>query len=79
MIQVTQSANYQILIEGALDPNWSASLGGLTISVCRSPGEPVVTLLTGQLVDQSALQGVLDALFMLHLRLLRVECTPLER
>ena len=41
----------------------------------RQPGQPVVTRLEGRLVDQSALQGVLDTLFMLRFRLLRVDCT----
>ena len=64
---------YQILVEGALDPSWTDSLAGLVISVREGPEQPPVTVLTGPLTDQAALQGVLDTLFMLNLRLLRVE------
>jgi hypothetical protein len=64
---------YQILVEGALDPRWSGSLAGLAISVRKQPEQPVVTVLRGLLADQAALQGVLDTLFMLNMPLLLVE------
>jgi hypothetical protein len=78
MMQASHAAYYQILVEGIIDPLWCDAMGGLEITVLRDPGRFPVTLLTGQLVDQSALEGVLDTLFMLHLRLLRVECTRSE-
>ena len=77
MIQESQAANYRILVEGVLDPVWLECLGGLEITEQRQPGRPVVTQLQGRLVDQSALQGVIDTLFMLGLRLLSVERLPL--
>ena len=64
---------YQILVEGALDPRWSGSLVGLAISVRKQPEQPVVTVLRCPLPDQAALQGVLDTLFMLNMPLLLVE------
>jgi hypothetical protein len=76
MKQALQTADYRIAVEGVLDPVWFACLGGLEITEQRQPGEPVVTRLEGRLVDQSALQGVLDTLFMLGLRLISVECLP---
>jgi hypothetical protein len=72
-MQVGQAANYRIVVEGVLDPVWLECLGGLQITEERQPGRPVVTRLEGRLVDQSALQGVLDTLFMLGLRLIMVE------
>ena len=72
----SQTADYQIVVEGVLDPMWFASLGGLEITEQRQPGRLVVTRLEGRLVDQSALQGVLDTLFMLGLRLISVERLP---
>ncbi len=74
MKQSSQTADYRIIVEGALDPIWFDSLGGLEITELRQPGQSVVTQLEGRLVDQSALQGVLDTLFMLGLRLITVEC-----
>jgi hypothetical protein len=76
MKQASQTADYRIVVEGVLDPVWFDRLGGLKITEQRQPGQPVVTRLEGRLVDQSALQGVLDTLFMLGLRLLTVECLP---
>jgi hypothetical protein len=76
MIQPSQSANYRILVEGVLDPIWLDCLGGLDVTEQRQPGQPVVSRLEGRLVDQSALQGMLDMLFMLGMRLLLVERLP---
>jgi hypothetical protein len=76
MKQALQSADYRIVVEGVLDPAWFDCLGGLEITEQRQPGQSVVTRLEGRLVDQSALQGVLDTLFMLGLRLLTVERLP---
>jgi len=76
MIHASQAANYRILVDGAIDPVWHESLGGLEITEQHQPGQPVVTCLEGWLVDQSALQGVVDTLFMLGMRLILVECLP---
>ena len=46
---------YQIRIKGHLGPEWSDWFGGLSITL-EDNGE---TLLTGPVVDQSALHGVL--------------------
>lgn len=66
-------AKYQIEVEGMLDPGWHECLAGLNIAVCERPQAPSVTVLSGPLVDQAALQGVLATLFMLQMPLLRVE------
>lgn len=76
MSQASQTADYRIIVEGVLDPVWFECLGGLEITEQRQPGQTVVTRLEGRLVDQSALQGVLDTLFMLGLRLILVEYLP---
>jgi hypothetical protein len=76
MIHAIQPPHYHILVEGALDPQWSECLGGLAISVREGPGQPPLTVLAGPLQDQAALQGVLDTLFMLNLRLLHVQRRP---
>ncbi len=51
---------------------WHESLGSLEMTVLRQPEQSDWTLLEGRLVDQSALQGVLDTLFMLGLPLILV-------
>jgi hypothetical protein len=46
---------YQIRIKGHLGPKWTDWLGGMTIT----PEEGGETLLTGPVVDQAALHGLL--------------------
>lgn len=65
--------SYRIRVEGIIDSNWSDSLAGLTIAVEEPAGPRPVSILTGLLDDQGALQGVLETLFMLNLPLLQVE------
>jgi hypothetical protein len=60
---------YDIRVEGTLDPCWSERLQGMTIETAHDGPIPVTTL-TGRLIDQSALYGVLTTLFELHLPIL---------
>ena len=46
---------YQIRIEGHLGPRWTEWFGGMTIT----PEDNGDTLLTGPVVDQAALHGLL--------------------
>ena len=71
-------AVYRIRIEGRLDPSWSDRMGGLAIEAGGAESAPVTTL-TGELTDQSALHGVLNALLELHLPILSTERLPTER
>ena len=52
---LNQPMVYQIRIKGHLDPGWADWFGGLTITL-EDDGE---TLLTGPVVDQAALHGLL--------------------
>jgi len=56
-----------------MDRRWSDYLGGMSVSVARRAGEPAVTTLTGELVDQAALMGVLHAVYDRGYALLKVE------
>jgi hypothetical protein len=59
---------YEIRVQGALDPGWSCWFGGLQIT-----SEPTgVTVITGELIDQAALHGVLAKIRDLGLPLLLV-------
>ncbi len=60
---------------GILDESFSERLCGLSIGNTepdQKAGKPVVTL-TGQLADQAALLGVLQALYNMRMPLLAVE------
>jgi hypothetical protein len=64
-------AVYHICVQGVVAPSLSDRLEGMTIhpgtvGVCR------VTTLDGELMDQAALAGVLNAIYELHLTILMV-------
>ena len=56
-------AIYHIRIQGVLDPGWSARLEGLKIEVEHGDDGLPMTLLSGRLEDQAALNGVLSTLY----------------
>ena len=61
---------YQIRIKGHLDPHWASWFEGLAITL-EDNGE---TLLTGPLVDQAALHGLIREVRDLCIPLLSVAC-----
>jgi hypothetical protein len=63
-----QFGHYQIRIKGHLDEQWADWFGGLTITL-EEDGD---TLLTGQVVDQAALFGLLRKVSDLGMPLLSV-------
>lgn len=62
---------YRIVVRGRLSERFVARFDGLAIQ----PG-PESTMLTGDLVDQAQLHGVLDRIRELGLELLMVEARP---
>ena len=62
------TAIYEIRVQGQIDESWSDWLGGLTITP-QPCGE---TLLAGPIVDQAALNGILDRLYTMNLSILSV-------
>jgi hypothetical protein len=61
---------YQIKVKGQLTPEWASWFDGLTVA----PDENGDTLLTGPLLDQAALYGVLKKVRDLGLPLLALNC-----
>ena len=66
-ITSSQPSHYAIRIKGLLDPHWEW-LEGLIVTHI-SPGE---TLLTGPIIDQAALHGLIARIRDLNLTLLSV-------
>lgn len=64
----TESAVYEIRIKGHLDEQWTEWFGGMTLTK-EAHGE---TLLTGVVVDQAALHGLLRKIRDLGLQLISV-------
>ena len=77
-LSVDQPATYCIRVVGNLDRSWSNRLGGMQISVSNPAGSQEVSTLSGAMTDQSALFGVLKALYDMRLPLLSVECLEIN-
>jgi hypothetical protein len=69
-------AVYSIRVLGCLEKSWSKRLSGLNIFTYTSGLTHGIemTSLTGELIDQAALMGVLNALYNLRLTIWSVEC-----
>ena len=70
--QKDEAVIYQIRIEGQFGQQWTDWFEGLSIT----PGEDGTTLLTGPVIDQSALHGLLKKVRDLGMPLVSV--SPLE-
>ena len=69
---LTTPARYRLRVQGQLGAQWADWFEGFTLS-WQAPGE---TVLVGQVIDQAALHGLLNAIRDLGLPLLEVR--PLE-
>lgn len=67
-----EPATYSIQIQGTLAAHWADYLGGLVIKSDRRQGLPVTTL-SGPVLDQAALLGVLNHIYDMGYPLLNVE------
>ena len=72
-------ATYRITVQGCLDSSWSDDFGGMAVSSEVATDGSALTVLTGRLVDQPALFGILDGLYGLGFPLVSVECLELTQ
>ena len=77
-LKIDNPARYCIRVAGLLDDAWSDRLGGLAITSSGQGSEEGITSLSGTLMDQAALFGVLNALYDLRMPLLSVECLEVD-
>jgi hypothetical protein len=77
-LKIDKPATYCIRVAGYLDESWSDRLGGLKINASSQERKTAVTTLSGLLIDQAALFGVLKALYDMRLPLLSVECLEIN-
>jgi hypothetical protein len=68
---------YQIRVWGYLGEDWSHWFDGMAITVEDEESPAPVTTLSGVVADQSALRGILSAIWDLNLTLISVN--PIER
>jgi hypothetical protein len=64
---------YRIRVGGRLGASWADRLGEMAITVRQVANQQPVTTLTGEVIDQAALMGVLNALYDMGFPLLKVE------
>ena len=69
----TSPGLYRIRVRGHIDDSLADQLGGMIITRAFTSGKDPMTILIGSMKDQSALSGVLNELYELHLPLLTVE------
>jgi DUF917 family protein len=69
-------ASYRIEVLGRLDSSWSERLAGMEITTMGGSGVVPRTILQGQVIDQSALAGVLNTLCDLGLPLIGAAYLP---
>jgi hypothetical protein len=65
-------AVYKIVVQAELDESWSERLGGFEIKIERLKGKKPVSVLVGQINDQSALSGIMNMLYEFHIPIISV-------
>lgn len=63
---------YQIIIQGELNESWSDWLGEMNILPARTIDGESITILSGGIYDQAALQGTLNKIWDMQLTLISV-------
>lgn len=71
-ISLDEPAVYEIQVQGMISQHWLGYFDEMKISVKGVDGEAITTL-TGQIVDQAALQGMLQKFYTLGLVLVKVQ------
>jgi hypothetical protein len=72
-ISMDQPIEYKIEIQGRLEERWSRWFDDMDIMVRNQPSGPTVTILSGVVVDQAALHGLLNRIRDLGIPLLSVQ------
>ena len=68
------AAYYRIRVRGELDPGFSDRLEGMEIENTFRKDGRAESVLEGRLEDQSALSGVLNTLYDMHLPVISADC-----
>jgi len=73
-ITVGNAAIYRITVYGSMGADLSGELGGMQITQTRDDDGMDTTTLVGQVTDQGALLGILNALYSRRMPVLSVQC-----
>jgi len=63
---------YQIKVQGCIDPSWSDWFNGMDVLLETGRDGSCVTTFTGSIEDQAALRGIMNHLWDLNLTILSV-------
>lgn len=77
-LKMDEPVSYRIMVQGRLEELWSDRLGGLKITIHTQQENCTLTELSGEVLDQAALFGVLNTLYDLRLPLVSVEYSQTE-
>lgn len=72
-LQFDQSATYQIKVQGRLDERWAQWFDGMSIAFAQTEDGSTMTVLTGSVIDQAALYGLIGHMRDLGLPLISIE------
>ena len=72
-------ARYQIIVQGMLSDKWSDWFGKMEIMPLKNESGNIQTMLTGNVLDQAELQGMLNKLQDLGLPLISLRCVGDEK
>lgn len=68
----SKKAIYRIEVEGVISADWSERIRGMEVRLMQGENNKPISILTGEVADQSALAGMLKTLFEFHLSVLSV-------
>ena len=75
---VDRPATYQIRVQGMIDESWSDWFDGMAVTFDGDSDRGVITALTGEVIDQAALHGVLNRIRDLNIPLISVQLVSPE-
>jgi len=73
---MAEQDKYQIQVQGWISERWANWFDEMTIAYKKTKDDSPITILTGPVVDQAALRGLLTKIWDLNLTLISV--TPVE-
>ena len=66
-------AHYRIEVQGEITESWADIFSGMQITTRKRADQIVITSLSGRVMDQAELTGILNNLAEIHLPILLVE------
>lgn len=66
-------ANYQIIVQGKLNKEWSSSFADLKVESKQDQNGDYTSIIHGSVKDQSELSGILNSLYSMHLPVIEVK------